>query len=104
VARFRYGPAPQFMNWVARKRVVATDSLRCTADIQAVDATDSRGSASDSRVSDLTAGKLTPKLSVRIADVHGRQLPTQTCQPGCSKAARRRAMTFLVSLLRSGRS
>ena len=58
--------------------LAATGSLRCTADIQAVDATDSRGSASDSRVSDLTAGKLTPKLSVRIADVHGRQLPTHS--------------------------
>ena len=34
------------------------------------------GSASDSRVSDLTAGKPTPKLTGRIADVHGRQLPT----------------------------
>ena len=51
-----------------------TDSNRCTADIQDVDATDSRGSASDSRVSDLTAGKLTPKLSGRIADDRGRQL------------------------------
>jgi len=34
------------------------------------------GSASDSRVSDLTAGKLPPKLSGRIADTRGRQLPT----------------------------
>jgi hypothetical protein len=32
-----------------------------------------RGSASAGRVRDLTAGKLTPKLSDRIADVRGRQ-------------------------------
>jgi len=31
------------------------------------------GSASDSRVSDFTAGKPTPKLTGRIADVRGRQ-------------------------------
>jgi len=31
------------------------------------------GSASDSRVSDLTARKLTPKLSDRRADARGRQ-------------------------------
>ena len=31
------------------------------------------GSVSDSRVSDLTAGKLPPKLSDRRADVRGRQ-------------------------------
>jgi hypothetical protein len=34
------------------------------------------GSTSDSRVSDLTAGKLTPKLSDRIAVVRDRQRPT----------------------------
>ena len=33
-------------------------------------------SASDSRVSDLTAGSLTPKLSDRTADVRGRQWST----------------------------
>jgi hypothetical protein len=36
-------------------------------------AADGFGSASDSRVSDLTAGKLPPKLSDRRADVRGRQ-------------------------------
>ena len=36
-------------------------------------ATGGSGSASDSRVSDLTAGKLTPKLSDQTADVRGRQ-------------------------------
>ena len=39
------------------------------------------GSASDSRVSDLTAGKLTPKLRCRTADVRGRQWSTQTRLP-----------------------
>ncbi len=34
---------------------------------------DSSGSVSDSRVSDLTAGKLPPKWSDRVADVRGRQ-------------------------------
>jgi len=33
-----------------------------------------------SRVSDLTAGKPTHKLSGRIADVRGRQWPTQSCR------------------------
>ena len=65
-----------FVTLALRNRRLVTGCFRCTADIQDVDATDSRGSASESRVSDLTAGKLTPKLSVRIADVHGRQLPT----------------------------
>jgi hypothetical protein len=36
------------------------------------------GSARDSRVSDLAAGKLTPNSSDRIADVRGRQCPTQS--------------------------
>jgi len=53
------------------------------------------GSVSDSRVSDLTAGKLTPKLSVRIADVRGRQLPTHSCRTepaiGCQVAATQRS-------------
>ena len=40
--------------------------------------TDRFGSVSDSRVSDLAAGKLTPNLSDRIADVRGRQCPTRS--------------------------
>ena len=35
------------------------------------------GSTSDGRARDLSAGKLTPNLSHRIADVHGRQWSTQ---------------------------
>jgi len=38
-------------------------------------------------VSDLTAGKLTPKLSDRIADVRGRQLPTLSCPSSFPEAA-----------------
>jgi hypothetical protein len=37
---------------------------------------DRYGSVSDSRARDLTAGKLTTKLSHRTADVRGRQLST----------------------------
>jgi hypothetical protein len=36
-------------------------------------AKDNYGSASDSRASDLTAGKLAPRLSQRIADIGGRR-------------------------------
>ena len=42
---------------------------------------DCLGSASAGRVRDLTAGKLTPKLSRRIADVRGRQYPTPSATP-----------------------
>jgi hypothetical protein len=44
------------------------------------------GSASDSRVSDLAAGKLTPNLSDRIADVRGRQCPTRCGTSRCGAA------------------
>lgn len=37
------------------------------------------GSASASRPRELTARKLTPKLSHRIADIHGRQWTTHAC-------------------------
>jgi len=36
------------------------------------------GSTGAGRVRDLTAGKLPPKLSDRIADVRGRQYPTHS--------------------------
>jgi hypothetical protein len=47
------------------------------------------GSVSDSWARDLSAGKLTTKLSHRTADVRGRQLSTQTGRSSFSKAARR---------------
>ena len=41
------------------------------------------GSASADRVRDLTAGKLTSKLSDGVADGRGRQYPTQTGHRRC---------------------
>lgn len=51
------------------------------ADCYGRNSTGSSGSASDSRVSNLAAGKLPPKLNDRIADVRGRRWPTQTGHP-----------------------
>jgi len=54
-----------FVRWLRRRSaskggpVIGPEDRRCLL-----------WSTSDSRVSDLTAGNLTPKLSVRIADVH----------------------------------
>jgi hypothetical protein len=45
------------------------------------------GSACAGRARDLTAGKLTPNLSHRIADVHGRQWSTQTSPSRFSQRA-----------------
>lgn len=53
---------------------------RCARLLRGDGAGDSYGSASAGRVRDLTAGKLTPKLGDRIADVRGRQYPT-LCSP-----------------------
>ena len=61
------------------------------------------GSASDSRVSDLTAAKLTFKLSDRIADVRGRPWPTLSgCSPSrmvCLTAVDRFVATYFDRLL-----
>ena len=46
------------------------------------------GSASAGRAHEFTAGKLTLKLSHRIADTRDRQWTTQTCPSGFSEAAR----------------
>jgi hypothetical protein len=55
-------------------RVIETGSRQCRLCGQHfAETADSSGSASDSRVSDLTAGKLTPKLSDRRADARDRQ-------------------------------
>lgn len=67
-------------------------------------ATGSNGSASAGRPRELTAGKLTPKVSHRIADTRGRQWTTHTCPSAFSKAARCSALASQASLLRSGRS
>jgi hypothetical protein len=49
----------------------------------------SSGSASAGQALDLTAGKLTPGLSDRTADVRGRQWPTRCSRSISSKAALR---------------
>ena len=53
---------------------------RLLAGVEFCGSSDSNGSASAGRVRDLNAGKLTTKLSDRIADVRGRQYTTRCCR------------------------
>jgi epoxide hydrolase 4 len=65
---------------------------------------DRRGSRHARQVARLAAVDRSFTSDCRGAALRDRVDSTQTCQPGCSKAAGRRAIAFLVSLLRSGRS
>lgn len=56
-----------------------SDRRLCDGEIRVVNVAER--SASAGRAFDLTAGKLTPKLSFRIADARGRQWPTLTKHP-----------------------